>query len=180
MKRHFAAAIAIVLPLLVLPATASTQNTELGPMADVLQNRIGDWNVEIEFRPAATAKPFVSKATETSRLVGGKWLLSEFHGDMGGTPFNGIGLNGYDPKTGKYVGMWIDNLANAVEPTEGRYDPATKTFSTTSEEKSASGTRMVTSTTRTIDADTEVTTLETIDADGKPYTRMTMRMSRAR
>ncbi len=143
-------------------------------------NRVGNWNVEIRFRPAANSEPLVSHATETSRLVGGKWLLSEFQGDMGAAPFSGIGLNAYDPRTGTYPGMWIDTIANRIETTEGRYDPSAKSFTTVSEETRGGITRQVTTVTRTLDADTEETTLEAVDSDGKPFTRMVMRMSRAK
>lgn len=152
----------------------------LGPMADVLQNRVGNWNVEIRFQPAPGARAVTSKATETSRLIAGKWLLSEFRGEMAGRPFAGVGLNSYDARSGKYVGIWTDNASGSIVPVEGRYDPEGRKFTTVSQEMTPNGRQDVTEVTRTIDSDTEETTLFAPGPDGKSFARMTMRLTRAK
>src|SRR5690348_13219945 len=76
----------------VLSAGAQAEDARLGPMADVLMNRVGRWNVEMRLDPGQGRGAIVSKAIETNHLVGGKWLVSELSGEMNGRPFTGLGL----------------------------------------------------------------------------------------
>ena len=46
-----------------------------------------------------------------------------FAGDMMGSPFSGIGLNGYDNNTGKYVSTWMDTMSTAILYFEGTAGP---------------------------------------------------------
>jgi hypothetical protein len=160
------------------PAGApSASAVQLGPMAEALQNRVGRWNVEIAFRPAADAPVARSFATRDSRIEG-RWLISEFRGEIGGRPFTGFGINGYDRSRGKYTGIWVDSMSPAIMPVEGSYDRANGEFVTYSDEPTPAGARRVRSVTRTIDADTEETVLEATGPDGRAFTRMTMRLTR--
>ena len=47
---------------------------------------------------------------------------------MGGMPFRGRGIDGYDPSTGKYVSVWTDNRSPAMTVLEGTWDEATRTM----------------------------------------------------
>src|SRR5438876_12293920 len=47
--------------------------------------------------------------------------------------FKGMGIEGYDNTKKKFVGSWIDNMGTGIAFSEGTYDPATKTFTYTSE-----------------------------------------------
>src|SRR5947207_6068793 len=47
--------------------------------------------------------------------------------------FKGMGIEGYDNVKKKFVASWIDNMGTGVQFSEGTYDPATKTFTYTSE-----------------------------------------------
>lgn len=71
----------------------------------------GTWDGIVKVYMAPGKPPMVSKAVEVNKLVpGGLWLQSEFKSDMMGTPFEGRGLFGYDPATGKHVGTWVDSM----------------------------------------------------------------------
>ena len=47
--------------------------------------------------------------------------------------FKGHGMEGYDNVKKKFVGTWMDNMGTGIMMSEGDYDPATKTFTYTSE-----------------------------------------------
>jgi hypothetical protein len=90
----------------------------------------GVWDAEISFTmPGQDAKDATkTKGVETNRLLGGKWLISDFKGEFFGAPFEGHGVNGYDAKKGKYVGTWIDSTSQRIDLLEGTYDEKTKTL----------------------------------------------------
>jgi hypothetical protein len=47
---------------------------------------------------------------------------------MMGMPFEGHGLIGYDPKTSKYNGFWIDSMSPVHAHTTGTFDAAKKAY----------------------------------------------------
>lgn len=79
-----------------------------------MQALVGTWDAVVTVRTGPGRPPMVSKGTEVNKLLlGGLWLQSEFASEMMGTPFEGRGLFGYDPATGKHVGAWVDSMAMA-------------------------------------------------------------------
>jgi hypothetical protein len=116
-----------------LALTLKAQDTKAGAQAayKVLAMEEGVWDAEITMLiPGSDGKvePSTSKGVETNRMLGGKWLISDFKGEFGGMSFEGHGLNGYDPKKGKYVGTWVDTMSTVVVNMEGSYDEKTKTL----------------------------------------------------
>lgn len=98
-----------------------------GPEHEILKKSVGTWDATIEeMHPGAPPK--TSKGTETSKLVGGLWLVSDFKSEMGGQPFEGHAVGGYDSHKKKYVGTWVDSMSTGVFTSEGTLDPATKTM----------------------------------------------------
>ena len=154
----------------------AAQAASLGPMAPRLQNLVGTWRVKAELRFAPGAQPRTIDAIAENRLIGNRWLVSELKGSMekdGG--FHGVGVNGYDPAQGKYVGYWIDNTRSLLIPVEGVYDADAHVFRTTSTERNAQGrSTTVVSETRILGPDEEVTTFTAHDAKGRPFTRMVL------
>ncbi len=112
------------------------------PQHKILGMAEGVWDADMTlFIPGADSKPMptTSKAVETNRMIGGKWLISDFKGEIFGMPFEGHGQNGYDAKKGKYVGTWLDSVNTHITLMEGSYDESTKTltFNADSEEPSS-------------------------------------------
>jgi len=161
----------------------ATQRQLLGPMADDLSRRVGTWNVRANLQLQPGARPVSITATAHSRLVGGRWLVTELRGAnqaRGMAPFEGLGVNGYDPSKRKYVGFWIDGSRGIAVPVEGTFDAASRIFRTTSVETAANGRQTtVISETRPTGPDSEVTTFTAQDARGRPYTRMVLTYTRA-
>lgn len=76
-----------------------------------LERLAGEWKTESTIKPPGQAEMKI-RGEETARMVGKFWLLAENRGDMMGMPFTGIMTLGYDPKSKKYVGTWIDSFSD--------------------------------------------------------------------
>ena len=91
----------------------------------------------------STKKPEESKGTATRKSimdgrfvvmdVTGKMEMPGADGKMKSMTFKGHGMEGYDNVKKKVVGTWMDNMGTGIMMSEGDYDPATKTFTYTSE-----------------------------------------------
>lgn len=160
------------------------QRQLLGPMADDLARRVGVWDVRADLQLQPGARKVTIMATAHGKLIGGRWLVTELKGadqGRGMVPFEGLGVNGYDPVQKKYVGYWVDGSRGVTVPVEGVYDARSKTFRTISVEVSADGRRTVVhSETKPAGPDSEVTTFTATDAKGQPYTRMILTYTRSK
>src|SRR5260370_41788950 len=111
----------------------------------LLSSLDGNWDYTIKFwmNHDPNAKPPESKGTATRQSVmGGRYVMMDVSGKMQmpgedgkmkDMQFKGMGLEGYDNIKKKFVASWIDNMGTGIEFSEGTYDPATKTFTYTSE-----------------------------------------------
>jgi hypothetical protein len=163
-------------------APSERERTALGPMAERLKALVGVWRVEARLQLTPTARPVTIAAVQENKLIGGRWLVSEFK-DLGGgpdmPPFEGIGINGFDPEKRTYSGIWVDGSRGFVVPVEGTYDEARKVFRTTSTERQRDGrTVTVISETRAISANEEETVFTAPDEAGRPYVRMVLHATR--
>ena len=105
----------------------------------------GNWNYTIKLwmNPDPNAKPEESKGTAVRKsLMDGRYSTLDVTGkmEMPGPDgkkkemtFKGRGIDGYDNVKKKFVGSWVDNMGTGIMFSEGTYDPATKTFTYTSE-----------------------------------------------
>jgi len=186
-KLHFAlrtataglALMAAAAPAQERPARAEARSQLLGPMAELIENRVGVWDVVARLQLTPSASPVLIAAIAEHRIVGGRWLVSELRSVDGMDGFHGLGVNGFDSRAGHYTGYWIDGSRDFAIPVTGRYDPATRTFRTTSIERRSDGSTIeVQSETVTIGPDREETTFTAPDANGRPYVRMRLTYSR--
>ena len=105
----------------------------------------GTWNYTVKFwmNPDPNAPPQEAKGTATRKSimggsyvtmdVSGKMQMPGADGKMKDMQFKGMGLEGYDNVKKKFVSSWIDNMGTGIAPSEGTYDPGSKTFTFTSE-----------------------------------------------
>ena len=95
----------------------------------ILNYFVGDWDYSFSWKMSPNAKP--TKASGTSS---GKWILDgrfvKLHakGTYMGNPFEGFGHMGYDNASGKYTGLWIDNMSTGMMKSWGYYYPSSKKF----------------------------------------------------
>lgn len=105
---------------------AAAQVPTAGPEHEILKNDVGEWDVEIT--NYASGSPEVTSGTESNRMLGDFWLISNFEGQMMGLKFKGHGSTGYDATVKKYVGTWVDSLSPGMMHMKGEYDKETKTM----------------------------------------------------
>ncbi len=92
----------------------------------VFEKDVGVWEAETEVHPAPGMPAIRHKATSTNRRIGGgRWLIVDYKADSG---FEGHGIYGWDPATGKYTGVWVDSMQSSIARSEGTWDPATRTM----------------------------------------------------
>jgi hypothetical protein len=100
----------------------------------------GTWEGKGTFRMAADAPPMESTSVDSVRLGGGGfWLITDSKGKTSMGPFEGHGVQGYDSSKKKYVGVWVDSMADYMFPYEGTYDTAAKTWTSMGTAKDMEG-----------------------------------------
>lgn len=114
---------------LVVPLAAQDMPTP-GKEHQQLAAAAGTWDAAIEgMGPDGQAS--LSKGVSERRMLGGFWLIDDFTADMGGMPFIGHGMTGYDPEKKVYVGTWTDSMSPALMLMEGTYDKSGKVLTMT-------------------------------------------------
>jgi hypothetical protein len=83
-----------------------------------LKKAVGVWDATVKMM-GHDGKPSESKATETTRMLGEFWSVSEFKGEMMGMPYQGISLRGYDADKKKHVSAWVDSMSPQLSLSEG-------------------------------------------------------------
>ncbi|HVE40309.1 MAG TPA: DUF1579 domain-containing protein [Planctomycetota bacterium] len=111
--------------LLTLTAAEAQEMPKPQKEHEWLQQIVGEWETEGEVLEPGKP-PTKTKGSESSRLIGGFWALSEHKGDFMGTPFTGILTLGFNPEKKKYVGTWVDSLTSRLWTYEGSVDEAGK------------------------------------------------------
>ena len=91
-----------------------------------LQQLVGDWESEMEVSPGPGAEKSICKGTAQTKSLGGLWVVTEVKSEMFGTPFTAVQTIGYDPKSSKYVGTWVDSMMNHMWKYEGSIDSTGK------------------------------------------------------
>lgn len=92
-----------------------------GPEHEKLKELVGEWDAEMDMQGQKSKCKAVYKS-----ICGGMWVESNFTGSVGGIEFSGHGLDGYDLRTKKYVGIWIDSMGSAPLHMEGEKDTSGK------------------------------------------------------
>jgi hypothetical protein len=105
------------------PTVLAQQSPKPGPEHEVLKKMEGTWDATMKFGGME------SKGVMTYKMdLGGLWLVSSFEGTFAGAKFSGKGLDTYDARKKKYVGVWADSMTTTPLILEGSYDPAKKTM----------------------------------------------------
>lgn len=142
-----------------------------------LQQFVGEWNSDIEIFHDPSQPPIKGKGTETSRSIGGFWVIGEGSSEMMGMKFSSLLTLGYDPEKKKYTGTWIDSMASYLWKYEGTVDSTGKilTLDTEGPCPMRPGIVKFKEVTEFKDKDTRVFTSSIVEADGKltPMVRVT-------
>ena len=103
-----------------------------GDMHKLLAKMEGDWNTEGKMWMDPKAQPMANTGEASYKMVlGGRYQESQFKSDFMGQPFEGKGIMAYDNFKKQFESTWMDNMGTGIMKTEGKFDPATKTFNMT-------------------------------------------------
>lgn len=82
-----------------------------------LDPMVGEFRAVSRSWLAPDDEPLVAEASATNEwILGGRFLRTEFRGEMMETPFEGLGILGYDNAKERYVGFWCDSLSTMMLP----------------------------------------------------------------
>ena len=92
-----------------------------GPEHQKLAKLAGKWKLQVTAWMAPGAPPEKSDGTaEFTSLLGGRYLQQEVKGNMGGQPFEGRGIEGYDNVTKERFGTWMDSMSTGLLVARGK------------------------------------------------------------
>jgi len=121
-------------PTMAEVTAAMTHAGTPGAQHKALEPFVGTWSAKVSFWVDPHAPVMESTGTMVnSWKFGGHYLEQKFEGDMGGMPFEGSGLWGFDVAAGKYIGIWIDSMSTAIMHSSGPVPKDGKTFTSKSE-----------------------------------------------
>jgi hypothetical protein len=117
----------VVVALVVAPAVGQGP-AKPGPEHEKLKKFEGEWDATVKFGGGEAKGTSHYKVT-----MGGFWLRHHFTADLGGMPFEGQGVTGYDPRKKKYVSTWADSMEPYLTVLEGTFADDGKTYTETGE-----------------------------------------------
>jgi hypothetical protein len=98
-----------------------------GPEHKLLKDLAGTFETAVTF--FADGKKIESKGVMKRQMIlDGRILHEDYEGTVGGQPFKGLGMTGYDPHKKKYTSVWADSMTNSIMTSEGTYDEKAKTY----------------------------------------------------
>lgn len=75
----------------------------------------GDWTFTNKMWMDPSQPPMESTGTMKGELVlGGRYVQTQWQGNMMGMPFEGRGTDGYDNLKKEYVSSWVDNMGTGI------------------------------------------------------------------
>lgn len=81
----------------------------------LLATLVGSWTTHNKDWMEPGKPPMESDGTvEMTMLLDGRFLRQDFHGDMMGQPYHGIGTTGYDNLTKRYETVWLDTMGTGM------------------------------------------------------------------
>jgi hypothetical protein len=140
----------------------------------------GTWKAEVTMWESPEAAPMKSTGSLTNKMImGGRYQLTTFKGDMMGMPFEGTSTTGYDNARKVWVSSWVDNMSTGIMNMEGTWDEATQTATYTGKMLCPANGKMceMKQVMKKIDDKTEIMEMYGPDMKtGKQYKNMEMKM----
>lgn len=85
----------------------------------------GTWNNEMTFWMGPEEEKATSIA-ELKMIMGGRYQVGTYTGNMMGMDFEGRSTLAYDNATNEYISTWIDNMGTGLGVLRGTYDEGSK------------------------------------------------------
>lgn len=100
-----------------------------GKEHNVLKFMAGTWDARVRTWMEPDHPPMETTGiSERKMIFDGRFLYGTFSGSMMGNAFDGIGIDGYDNATDKYVSVWLDSTGTSILFFEGTASPDGKTI----------------------------------------------------
>lgn len=88
-----------------------------------LKSLAGSWDAKVTMWMDPKAPPMeMTGKSEMKMVLGDRYLMQEFSGNMMGMPFSGVGMVGYNNVLKKYQQVWVDNMSTGFINGEGGAD----------------------------------------------------------
>lgn len=154
-----------------------------GDMHKMIESWNGTWSGEVTSWYSPGAPPQISKSTSVNKTVmGGRYQVSNFSGNMMGMPFEGMGTLAYDNAKKVFISTWIDNMGTGLMKVEGPWDAASKSITLTGrcvDPGSGTGREMdLREVLKIIDDKNQMMEMYGPGPDGKEFKMMEIKMSR--
>jgi hypothetical protein len=154
-----------------------------GEQHEMLANRVGQWTVAGKMWHSPDAEPMPFTATSTIKSVmDGRYFLEKVEGPgfMGGPPFEGRSIFGYDNLTKTYFSFWFDNMMTGVARYEGTSsgDGRTIHYTVDTPDPMSGKYKQGRAVDTMIDEDHGVFTMYDTTADGDEYVTMELTITR--
>lgn len=123
-----------------VPGSPMERGSQPGMGHKKLEPLVGSWDVSGQCwdKPGESPQSITGK-DDSEWVLGGRFVQCHANGSKGSTPFEGIGMLGYDNAQRKYVASWHDTESTGIKTETGTYDSATKTFTFVGESKDENG-----------------------------------------
>jgi hypothetical protein len=94
-----------------------------------LEAVVGTFDAKVKTWMDPSKPPEESTGTsENTWVLGNRYVQMKYQGTMMGQPFSGMGYQGYDNVTKKYVGTWMDTMSTGIMTSTGKADKSGKTM----------------------------------------------------
>jgi len=109
---------------------------------NLLGELAGTWNYVLKISMGPNKPPIETNGVVVRQpIMGGRYFLADFDvemlpgndGKLEKANFKGKSIEGYDNVKQNFISIWIDNASTGPTIFEGNYDPASRTFTYTSE-----------------------------------------------
>jgi len=127
-KTFSALAICLLIPCAIQAQDApgeakeSAKQEKVAKGFDLLKQFEGTWQTSSKSK----ADGSTVKGTVSGRAVGNKWVVIEHKAKMGAVDFEAVQTVGFDAKTKKYVGTWVDSMMDHTWKYNGSVDAGGK------------------------------------------------------
>jgi Protein of unknown function (DUF1579) len=151
-----------------------------GEIHQLLAKTAGSWRGDITMwmQPGAAPMKIVGESTN-EMILGGRYLQEKNTGSFMGSPYEGIGLIGYDNAKKIFVSSWIDNMGTGMMYLTGTWDAPTKTitFTGTMVDPTAGGDVKIREVYKLIDDNTQIMEMYSV-SNGKEFKNMEIKYTR--
>ena len=172
-----------LLTLCTFTAQESMQPTNKLEQHEWLQQLVGEWNVCSEAIMEPGGDPMTWESKESTRSIGGLWIVAEGTADNDGQPFTSLMTLGYDPNKEAFVGTWIDTMQTTMWSYVGHLDESKRVLTLEAEGPSfgdPSKTAKYRDQIELIDSDEKKTVSSVLGEDGSWTTFMTVEARRVK